>query len=74
MRQKLVIFFASAFILFAYGEVYALPSTGRPPSEMVVLTFPDNSYANWKEVSRHVTEKEGMVEWAHSHFLGSAVI
>jgi hypothetical protein len=32
------------------------------PLETIMITFPDGECADWKELSRHVTEKEGVVE------------
>jgi hypothetical protein len=66
MRNKLATFLTSAFMLFTYGTVHAITATDHLPSETIVLKSPNNSYANWKEIARCVTEKEGMIEYIPS--------
>lgn len=62
MRKKLTTFLISIFLLFTYGTVHAITSTYHLPSETIVFKSPNNSYANWKEIARCVTEKEGIIE------------
>ena len=66
MRKKLATFLISAFMLFTYGTVHATTATDHLPSETIVLKSPNNSYANWKEIARFVTEKEGVIEYIPS--------
>jgi hypothetical protein len=52
----------SVFMLLTQGKAYAIALVERPPSKSIVLKLPNNGHANWKEVARSVTKKEGIVE------------
>lgn len=62
MKNKLSILIMSIFMLVAHGAAYASTHVDHPPAETIILKLPSNSCANWKEIGRSVTEKEGIVE------------
>lgn len=37
--------------------------TGKIPKETVILHLPDRSESNWKEITRYVSAKEGVIEF-----------
>jgi hypothetical protein len=53
-------------MLLTYVTVHANTSADHLPSETIVLKSPNNSYANWKEIARYVTKKEGLIEYIPS--------
>jgi|GEM_PF-1767108 len=66
VTNKLSVFFIAASLLLTDKAMYALTLDNHLPSQTIVLKAPNSSYADWKEISRHVTEKEGMVEYIPS--------
>ena len=62
MKEKLAILLAAVFILVTCGTTQAHTYNDHLPPETIVLKSLNNSYAKWKEISRYVTEKEGMIE------------
>lgn len=66
MGKKIIISIASVFIFFTCVTVHAINVIDKLPCETIVLKSPNNSYANWKEINRFLTEKEGMIEYIPS--------
>ncbi len=61
MIKQMSALIASIFMLFTHLPAQALNSVAYP-SEIAVLTLPEQEDIQWKEISRHVTNKEGLVE------------
>lgn len=62
MRKRIAVLLVSICILFTEGIIFASEGGNPLPPEVIVLNLP-NSHTNWKEISRYVTEKEGLVEY-----------
>jgi len=60
MKKKAYLIILSIFILLK-GFIYADDSSPTP-LETAILKLPDNSEANWKEISRFLSNKEGSIE------------
>ncbi len=58
MKKKISALLASIFMLLTTSSIYAISQ----PSETIIFNLPNNGAANWKEVNRQVTEKQGIVE------------
>lgn len=67
MKKKCITLFVSAFILCAHGNMHPMTPINDLGIDMVLLKLPSRSAANWKEISRHTTEQEGMVEFIPSN-------
>ncbi|MBX9744390.1 MAG: hypothetical protein K2X08_04170 [Chlamydiales bacterium] len=61
MSKTLSMLVAAMFILFVHPPVQASKSV-MYPSEIAVLTLPEQENGQWKEISRYVTKKKGLVE------------
>lgn len=62
MKKRISILIALICVLLTERAVFASEIVNHLPSETIVLNLP-NAHTNWKEISRYVTEKEGLVEY-----------
>ncbi|MCH9626368.1 MAG: hypothetical protein S4CHLAM123_15650 [Chlamydiales bacterium] len=52
---------ALSFVSFVGGSLHA-EFSGEMPKETAILQLPDHSESNWKEITRYVSAKEGVIE------------
>lgn len=61
MKKKISVLIVAVLTLIV-GGLHALESLGDFPLETVILSLFDHSESNWKEISRHVEKKYGIIE------------
>jgi hypothetical protein len=62
MKKKIFVLLVSTALLLTQRTGYARSSVAPHPSETAVLILPNHRNSNWNEISRIVTDQEGMVE------------
>ncbi len=62
IRTFFPVLVALIYLLFIQETAYASPSIRRSPVETIVLKLSDTGCANWKDMTRSITEKEGLIE------------
>lgn len=60
-------FLTNPFLVGIYGIFFVRAIAASLPSETILFTSPEYDFAQWKEISRHVTQKEGVIEYIPSN-------